>query len=79
MKRMLLFAATTFVAAMTWTWVAPAVVVTQPLEFNHAKHTVALTCTVCHSGAVTGTQAALPSGGVCAKCHASAPPSVATT
>lgn len=76
MRRGLLFAAATFVVAVAWTWIAPAVPVMQPLAFNHAKHTVALTCTVCHSGAVTGTQASLPSGDTCAKCHASAPPSV---
>jgi len=76
-KRAVLFAATMFVAAAAWTQVAPAVPVSQPLAFNHAKHTAALTCTACHQGAMAGVNATLPSGGVCIKCHASAPPSVA--
>lgn len=76
MKQVLLLLVTALAAAGIWTEVAPAVAVAQPLAFNHAKHTVALACTVCHSGAVTGERATLPSGEICAKCHASAPASV---
>ncbi len=76
MKQALLLVATMLVAAGVWAEVAPAVPVTQPLAFNHAKHTGALTCSACHSGVMTGARATLPSGDVCAKCHASAPPSV---
>jgi len=76
MKHALLLLVTTLAAAFIWVEVAPAVAVTQPLAFNHAKHTSALTCTACHSGAITGQRATLPSGDVCAKCHAAAPASV---
>jgi hypothetical protein len=76
MKRALLFVATMIAAAAVWTLIAPAVAVTQPLSFNHAKHTAALTCVGCHSGVISGAKATLPPGIVCAKCHASAPASV---
>jgi hypothetical protein len=76
MKRVFLFVVTMLTAAAIWAFVAPAVAVTQPLAFNHARHTVALTCVGCHSGVMTGEQASLPSGDTCAKCHASAPASV---
>lgn len=76
MKRALLFVVTALAAAGLWTEIAPAVAVGQPLAFNHAKHTVGLTCVGCHGGVLTGARATLPSGAVCAKCHASAPASI---
>ena len=76
MKQAGLFAVMMLAAAVVWTLIAPAVAVTQPLAFNHAKHTVGLTCVGCHSGVMTGARATLPSGDTCTKCHASAPASV---
>jgi hypothetical protein len=75
MRRVLLFVVTMLAAAATWTFVAPAVAVTQPLAFNHAKHTVGLTCVGCHGGVMTSAQATLPSGDICTRCHASPPAS----
>jgi c(7)-type cytochrome triheme protein len=76
MKQVLLFVATMLASAAIWWYVAPAVAVAQPLAFNHAKHTGALTCVACHSGVMTGAQATLPSGDICIKCHAAKPASV---
>ena len=56
MKRALLFVVTTLAAAALWTEIAPAVAVTQPLAFNHAKHTAGLTCVGCHAGVMTGAR-----------------------
>lgn len=76
MKRAVLFVVATLAAAAVWTLIAPAVAVTQPLAFNHATHTVGLTCAACHSGVMTSAKATLPPGATCARCHASAPASV---
>lgn len=76
MKRALLFGVTMVASGAIWWLVAPAVAVAQPLAFNHAKHTGALTCVACHTGVMTGAKATLPSGDTCIKCHASAPKSV---
>jgi hypothetical protein len=76
MKRALFFVVTMVASAAIWWFVAPAVAVAQPLAFNHAKHTGALTCVACHVGVTTGAKATLPSVDICIKCHAQAPKSV---
>jgi len=62
-------------AAAGWILLLPDVAVTQPLPFNHAAHARA-SCVVCHDGVETAVRARLPSGAVCANCHAAAPTSV---
>ena len=75
MRRALLFSVVAFAVALGWALMLPAAAVTQVLAFNHAKHT-ALTCGGCHAGIETTQRAGFPSPVVCAKCHATAPPSV---
>lgn len=48
--------------------------VTQPLAFNHRKHTqdLGLPCTTCHLYAETGARATIPNVEVCGMCHTAA-------
>ncbi len=75
MVRPLILGATVLAVATAWVLVLPVRAVTQPLAFNHAKHT-AVACATCHSGVETSARATFPSGATCAKCHATAPASV---
>ena len=45
--------------------------VTQPVAFNHLKHTrdLQLECQFCHAYVTTGAHAGLPDGETCAPCH----------
>ncbi len=46
----------------------------QPIEFNHSRHTeVGVQCLYCHSGALTGPVAGLPSESKCWACHQQIP------
>jgi len=76
MRRALQFAAVGLVAAMGSVWILPEPSLSQELPFNHAKH-AAVTCAGCHAGVQTTARAGLPGPAVCAKCHATAPASVA--
>ena len=44
---------------------------TQPIRFNHSKHTkdLGLPCTTCHLYAETGARATIPNIEVCRMCH----------
>ena len=46
--------------------------VTQPIAFNHRKHTqdLGLACDFCHQYVTLGAHAGLPGRDVCANCHA---------
>lgn len=46
-------------------------VVTQPVAFNHRKHTadVGLGCEFCHQYVATGAHAGLPDAEICGMCH----------
>lgn len=76
MRRVLQFSAVGLLAAIVSGIVLPRPSVSQELPFNHAKH-AALTCAACHAGVTTTERAQLPAPAVCAKCHATAPASVA--
>jgi len=75
MVRSLILGATALAVAALWVLVLPVRAVTQPLAFNHAKHT-AVACAICHSGAEASARATFPSGATCAKCHATPPRSI---
>ena len=77
MRRALLFTGVALGAAIGSSLILPAAPVTQALPFNHAKH-AALTCAGCHAGIQTTPRAGFPPHEVCAKCHATAPASVAS-
>ncbi len=72
MRRALTFVVVTGAVAAAWILVLPAASVTQPLAFDHARHT-AIACAVCHRGVEVGRRAGLPQSDVCVKCHATAP------
>lgn len=76
MRRPLLFTAVGLVAAIGSSLILPAAPVSQRIAFNHARH-APLTCVGCHAGIRTSQRAGIPSPAVCAKCHATAPASVA--
>lgn len=42
------------------------------LGFDHSKHQ-AVSCQICHRGAMTQIKAGVPSSDICAKCHAVSP------
>lgn len=46
--------------------------VIQPYKFDHSAHRI-MKCELCHSGAIDGIRATLPSYQICKKCHASSP------
>lgn len=72
MVRWLSFAATAAGGALAWVLLLPAAPLSQPLAFNHARHR-SIACAACHRGAETSARAGIPQGGVCIKCHATAP------
>lgn len=76
MRRGVQFVIVVLLAAGVSTLILPPPSVSQPLPFNHAKHT-GLTCSACHAGVTTTARAQLPAPAVCAKCHATAPVTVA--
>lgn len=76
MRRAFTFGLVALVAGVASAWVLPPAAVSQPLAFNHARH-AAVTCAGCHGGVETRQRASLPGADVCAKCHATAPASVA--
>ncbi len=43
--------------------------VTQPIAFNHQKHTAFLDCTACHKTVATSAAASLPPKELCWSCH----------
>jgi hypothetical protein len=75
MVRPFILGVTALAVATGWVVVLPVGAVTQPLAFNHAKHT-AVACATCHGGAETRAAATFPSGATCAKCHATPPRTV---
>lgn len=77
MPRALQFCFVTLLAALGSSLILPAAPVIQDLSFNHAKH-AALTCAGCHTGIQTTERAGFPEPAICAKCHASAPATVAS-
>ena len=64
--------------AVGWVLVMPSAPVAQPAAFNHAHHR-ALACMACHRGVESQARATLPTGAVCAKCHATAPAGISDT
>jgi hypothetical protein len=62
--------------AAAWMLLLPEAPVAQPIAFSHGGH-AALACTVCHKGADRAIGAGIPSGTVCAGCHATVPPGAA--
>lgn len=62
--------------AAGWVLLLPSRPAAQPIAFNHARHQ-ALTCVVCHAGVERAAGATLPQIATCAKCHATAPATVA--
>jgi cytochrome c7-like protein len=58
------------VAAGRW-WLLRPPAVTQPVTFNHRKHTetLKLECPFCHQFVTTGAHAGLPAESICAMCH----------
>ncbi|MBI4330187.1 MAG: cytochrome c3 family protein [Chloroflexi bacterium] len=43
--------------------------VTQPIAFNHQKHSPFLTCTSCHTTVATSARAGIPGKDFCFSCH----------
>lgn len=66
----------TIAVASGWILFLPPPSVSQPVNFNHARH-AALACVVCHRGAESSARADIPSVDLCHRCHATAPPGVA--
>lgn len=75
MTRAVSLAVVILALAMVWILVMPVAPATQPIAFNHVKHS-GLGCAVCHRGAETGERAGLPEASLCFKCHATAPRAV---
>jgi hypothetical protein len=72
MQRYLLPALVAAAVAVGWVFALPSAPLTQPVEFNHAKH-AAVGCVLCHRGAEAGARAGIPQGDTCTRCHATAP------